>query len=344
MESTGPVALRKPRTDDRPLWDVLSAIWGYPAILVAHEMKLFEILAKRPATPEELCAVLKIARRPVEALVAVCASLGLLALDGGRYSLTAVSEDYLLPSSPTYFGWFFDVSTSIFPAWLRNLRKAVATDRPQGVFGNAQGAFAAWHGDQAVSFTRAMHSVSIAPALAWPQQINLSRHKVMLDIGGGSGAHSLGALLAWPELHAVILDQKPICEVASEFASRHGLSDRVSMHPADFFKDPFPAADFHFYGMIFHDWPPARCLSLAQKSFASLPAGGRIVVHELVFNDDRTGPFPAAAFNLNMLVTMTGQQYSGPEIAGMLTRAGFGEIQVKPTFGYWSIVTGVKAG
>jgi hypothetical protein len=94
--------------------------------------------------------------------------------------------------------------------------------------------------------------------------------------------------------------------------------------------------------MIFHDWPPEQCRSFARKSFESLPGGGRIVIHEMLFNDDRTGPFPVAAFNVDMLVAMSGQQYSGKEISQFLSEAGFAEIEVKPTFGYWSVVTGVK--
>ena len=43
-----------------------------------------------------------------------------------------------------------------------------------------------------------------------------------------------------------------------------------------------------------------------------------------------------------MLVAMPGQQYSGKEISAMLDNAGFREVEVKPTFGYWSIVTGRK--
>ena len=43
-----------------------------------------------------------------------------------------------------------------------------------------------------------------------------------------------------------------------------------------------------------------------------------------------------------MLVAMPVEQYSGLKISGFLSEAGFREIEVKPTFGYWSIVTGVK--
>jgi hypothetical protein len=62
----------------------------------------------------------------------------------------------------------------------------------------------------------------------------------------------------------------------------------------------------------------------------------------MLFNDDRTGPFAVAAFNVDMLVGMPGQQYSGRQISQMLADAGFTDIEAKPTFGYWSIVTGRK--
>ena len=80
----------------------------------------------------------------------------------------------------------------------------------------------------------------------------------------------------------------------------------------------------------------------ARKSFDSLPVAGRIILHEMLFNDDLTGPFSVAAFNVAMLAGMPGQQYSGREITQILQEVGFTNIEVRPTFGYWSIVTGVK--
>lgn len=219
MNERTAMPLRKPRCDERVLRDVMLGIWGYPAILAAHQMKLFELLADRSLTVEEVGARLKIARRGADTLLAVCASLGLVTFNDGRYSLTPLSEDYLLPSSPTYFGWFFDAWPELLSTWTpENIRKAAETDCPQGVFGDPQGPFAAWHGDFALAFTRAMHSASMAAALAWPECVDLSAHNMMLDVGGGSGAHSLGATASWPRLRAVILDREPVCAIAHRFA------------------------------------------------------------------------------------------------------------------------------
>jgi hypothetical protein len=43
-----------------------------------------------------------------------------------------------------------------------------------------------------------------------------------------------------------------------------------------------------------------------------------------------------------MLEWTEGEQYSGTEIWEIPREAGFGNIQVKPMFGYWSVVTAQK--
>ena len=201
------------------------------------------------------------------------------------------------------------------------------------------------HEEQAArarTFTRAMHSTSLGPALAWPEMIDLSRHVVMLDVGGGSGAHSIGATLQWPHLQAIVFDRFPVCEVAQEFIAHQGLQSRIETYVGDMWSDPYPAADLHFYSMIYHDWAPEKCQFLARKSFESLESGGHLIIHEMLYQDDKMGPFPVAAFNINMLLWTEGQQYSGRELCTMLTEVGFTEPEVKSTFGYWSIVTGRK--
>jgi SAM-dependent methyltransferase len=343
MEDEATPRIRKPSGDDRPLWDILFGVWGLPAVLVAHEIKLFAALADRALTLDEVCRAKGLKRRPAEALLSVAASLGLVRLASGRYSLTPVAEDYFLESGVAYFGGLLDLTVNNYPVWsVESLKRAVLTDAPQ-VYGGSE-VFKS-HEEQAElarAFTRATNSASMAPATAWPDTLDLAQNQLMLDIGGGSGAHCLGALHRWPHLKAVVFDIAPVCEVAREFAVRYALADRIGTHAGDMWKDPFPSADIHFYSMIFHDWPAQKCRFLANRSFESLKPGGRIIVHEMLFNDQRTGPFPVAAFNIDMLLWVEGEQYSGGEISAMLSDAGFKNIEVKPTFGYWSIVTGTK--
>ena len=62
----------------------------------------------------------------------------------------------------------------------------------------------------------------------------------------------------------------------------------------------------------------------------------------MLYNDDKNSPFAAIAMNMIMLGWTEGQQYSGRELSSMLGDAGFTNIEIKPTFGYWSIVSALK--
>ncbi len=340
-----PLTSFRPRADDRALWDVVMAVAGYPMVLAARQMRLFELLAEKPLTLDEVCAAKQMPRRGALAVLTICVSLRLIALRDGRYSLTELAEDYLLPSSPTYFGWLYDVWTPLVGVFTPpTLVKAVMTDRPQGPFADPAGAFGEWYIEQAANFIRAMHSVSVGPSLEWPRRVDLSENRMLLDVGGGSAVHSIGAVSIWPNLSATIFDRPAVCALALEFAERHGVSDRIATCAGDFFVDPFPAADVHFYSQIFHDWPSDKCRLLARRSFESLPPGGRIIVHEVLLNDDLSGPFAAAALNVTMLMAAPhgAEQLSGLQIREILEGAGFGRTEVLPSFGYWSIVTAVK--
>lgn len=334
---------RPPRQDDKPLWDVMFAVYGYPALLIAHRLKVFSLLETRPHTLQEICKVLNIRRRPAEAILAAATASGFLSLQGGLYALTPLSEDYLLEKSPNYFGFFWDMmidNAEVFS--YVNLERAVLTDCPQAYGG---GDIYRSHEDQAElarRFTRGMHSISMTLAFAWPNIADLSNSRLMLDIGGGSGAHSIGATLAFPQLRALVLDFQPICEVAQEFIAKYGLQERVGIHVSDMWNDPFPSADLHFYSNIYHDWPMEKGAFLTQKSFASLESGGRLIIHDVLYNDEKTGPFAAAAYSMLMMGWTEGESYSAPEMAEMLGSAGFKEIRVHPAFGYYSIVSGIK--
>jgi len=338
--------VRRPRVDDRLMRDVLFGISGYPAVLVAHDLKLYPLLAERPRTLPELCHELNIAPRAAEALLSISTALGLLEDRDGRYWLTPVAEDYLLEGSATYYGGYFDMMIQNYAMYsFESLKRAVLMNAPQFYGGDDVFTSHRSHADRVRTYTRAMHGTSMAAALAWPERIDLSGHRQMLDIGGGSGAHAIGAAQQWAKLQVVVFDLDSVCGLAEEFIARSGLQDRVRTQVGDMWVDTFPPADLHFYSQIYHDWPPDKCRFLTRKSFEGLEPGGRVILHEMLYDDRKTGPFSVAAMNINMLLQYeAARQYSGRELSAMLDEAGFFDIAVIPTFGYYSIVIGRKPG
>src|SRR4029450_2141553 len=131
---------------------------------------------------------LKVAPRAAEALVSVSTALGLLEERDGRYSLTPVAEDYLLEGSATYFGGYFDMMIQNYAMYsFESVRRAVLTDPPQFYGGDAVFPSHRSRSDRVRTYTRAMHGTSMAAALAWPERVDLSGHRLMLDTGGGGG-------------------------------------------------------------------------------------------------------------------------------------------------------------
>jgi len=337
------IAMKRPRSDDHLVWDMIMGVYGHQAVLLAHDLKLFPFLADAPRTLEEVADALKIAHRPASSLLQACAAFCLVESRDGRYALTPVAEDYLLESSPVYFGGFLDYtlanrSVLTFDA----LKQAVLTNAPQLYGGQDIYKSHEERGEAARAFTRMMHSHSMAEALVWPEKIDLSLHRAMLDIGGGSGVHSIGAAHSWPDLRAIVLDLASVCGVTKEYIAGYGLQERISTLVGNMWSDPFPKADLHFYADIYHDFTPEQCRFLTQKSFASLEPGGRLIVHEMLFNSDKPGPFTVAGYDVSMLLWTEGQQFTGAELSAMLSEAGFVEIAVIATQGYWAIVTGQK--
>jgi hypothetical protein len=104
MAKPKPIKIRKPRNDDRLVWNIQFAVWGTPAVFVAHKLKLYSFLAGKSRSLNEICAAKSLKRRPAEAILSVTTSLGITRLRSGKYSLTPAGEHYFVESSPTFYG------------------------------------------------------------------------------------------------------------------------------------------------------------------------------------------------------------------------------------------------
>src|SRR6478735_1966920 len=81
-----PMVVRRRRSDGRAVMDSLLGPAGNFGIAAAHRRGLFRLLDRKRLTAAEICEALELKPRPVNALLAVAASLGLLQLSDERYS------------------------------------------------------------------------------------------------------------------------------------------------------------------------------------------------------------------------------------------------------------------
>ena len=62
-----------------------------------------------------------------------------------------------------------------------------------------------------------------------------------MDIGGGSGVYAIQVVANNPNnMSAVVLDSKPVCQVADGYIQKYNLEGKVETMTLHFFKDRLP--------------------------------------------------------------------------------------------------------
>jgi acetylserotonin N-methyltransferase len=112
-----------------------------------------------------------------------------------------------------------------------------------------------------------------------------------------------------------------------DYARRFTEGTRVELIPGDFFNDELPPADLYSLGRILHDWSEEKIRRLLARIHAALPAGGGLLIAEMLLYDDLSGPVSAHMQSLNMLVNTEGRERSFEQYADLLTEAGFSEMK-----------------
>lgn len=339
-----PLPLAPPTCSDASIWNAwLSAFHG-PTLAIADDLGVFTALEAIPATAQELAGRLGIELRATEAILGVLAALELIARTESRFHLTDAGRTYLLPESPYYWGpllWRIRDIPLDCKRLLDSLRRgAAAADARVTRMWQAP---APAPPEVLVAFTHAMHAHSFSLAMRTVSAYGLGAARRMLDVGGGSGSYSIAAALQEPSLRCAILDLPAVCGVARQYAERFGVADRIELAPADMFVDPWPeGCDRVLFSDIFHDWDDESCRRLAASAFAALPPGGRVLVHEMILDEAKDGPLPAASYSMIMLFVAEGRQRSAGELGEILASAGFSAVEGLATAGGYVLLSGTK--
>ena len=329
-----------PSSDDSLIWDIWLSMYHMPCVTAALEIGLFELIAKDPLSMPEFVDRSGLNERGIKALLRVLTSLGLLVQHDDRYRITEVAHHYLLKDSPYYWGGVLERICVNNPQ-----HKSLIEILQQGVTGSPADAWESGQLDleQARHIAAFMHSHSMPAAVGVAQNGDFNSVKKLLDVGGGSGCFSIAIAQHYPEIHCTVMDLAAMCQLVPDYVKAGGIVDRVDAVAVDMFREEWPLGyDAMFFSNILHDWDFETCARLLSKAYSGLPEGGKIYVHEMLLDDDGNGPVHAASFSIMMLIGTQGQQFTFPELRQLLQDAGFADINVTSTHGYYSLVTAHK--
>jgi hypothetical protein len=316
----------KARLDTTRLQKMATAYWESAALMAAVELDIFTAIGRGYDTIAALAKAVGMSDRNAERLLTVLTALTLLERNGERFANAPDVQRFLVKDSDRYAGpWILFTK----PRWTAF---GELTERLKRKVENRLGAYVEFTVEDARRYHAATYSIGMGAARLFSRSVDLSGRKLMLDLGGGSGAYSIVATQSFPGLKAVVLDLPPVVVVAREYITANGASDRVSAVAGDFTTSDFPqGVDVVVMASNLPQYEPALIRLAVGKAFQALVPGGEMHLIGETLHDDHKGPLSAALWGLNEAVQgSTGLAHTESDVKGYLQDAGFSDVAVHP--------------
>ncbi len=296
------------------------------------QLGVFDVLSKAPnLTRDEIAQRIGLEAQPARILMTGLAALRLVQKEGERFRNAPLVERLLTRSSPEnmidVLGWQRYI---VYPA-LVDFVDSLKQNKNVGLRhfkGDADNIYHRLPHDPFIAkvFHDAMSSLSSAANRALAELKVFDQIEHMVDAGGGDGTNAIALVRAHPRLKVTIFDGPVACDKAREKVAQAGLAANIFTHPGDFFVDPFPGGiDAVFFGHMMPIWSHARDTALLRKAYEALPPGGKVIIFNMMGDDDEVGPMSAALGSPYFLTVATGEgmMYSWGEHEQHLIDAGF---------------------
>ncbi len=320
--------------------DVQRAFIVSRLIVAAESLQLFRKLHGRRMNAPAIGRTLKIHKFYRDTLLNSLVSLGLLHKSGSTYWNTPFAERYFIGERSIY--WTRQYSKECVQAYkaLTMLEQALGTGR----------SYAALKGLKTSSYTEAMEKdrrraedftqmlfhFHLEDARALANCLDLSAHRALLDVGGGSGVMSIALVRKNPYLRACVLDIAAVCEIAARNISRAGLSKRIRARAGDF-RSSLPDG---YDAVMFCDIGPVS-RQLLRNAYKSLPEGGLVVLVDRYLSDDRTRPLDRI---VSQFIGSSFPQATRSEMVDAVRSCGFQQVRARKMHKDVWLISGRKRG
>lgn len=161
---------------------------------------------------------------------------------------------------------------------------------------------------------------------------SFSKHRHLLDIGGGQGAFVTQLASLYPQLECTIFDLPGVAELATNHIRQMHLSNRIQAIGGNFFDGTLPkGADVATLIRVIFDHDDARVNALLRNIFNALEPGASLILAEPMANTPGQEAMGDAYFGFYLLAMGRGRPRSQAEISQMLTEAGFEAVRLLPS-------------
>ncbi|MBT3880363.1 MAG: methyltransferase [Candidatus Scalindua sp.] len=287
-------------------------------LLTATRLDVFNIIGETGISACDVATKLKSNVNATKMFLDAMVCLDLLKKDDRMYFNTENGREIFIKGSERYIGDIVNLQDVMWNAWSA-LGESVISGNPvrrPDMFQEVK--------DETRNFITAMHNTAMTVAPILSNEIDLSRSKTLIDIGGGAGTYSVFFCKANSNLDATILDLSGTLEITKELIFNSNVRNRIHLIEGDFNKEIKGQYDVAFLSNIIHGEGEIENMALMKRIYNALNSGGKIIIQDFILDNDKTSPPFPALFSLNMLLfTENGRTYSFEEIEGWLEKAGF---------------------
>lgn len=298
-----------------------------PLILrTALDLGLFDTLAEGARDLEQLAGELGTHGGMTGALVDILCEWGYLEETGGNYSLSPVSREFLVSTSPAFQGKVMEAMANM--SQLLGSAKTIMTNE------------GAAHNEKMWASTEMMEMMlqsgrggNIQAAVAFVASLpEFPAMRRMCDIAGSFGYYSMGILGRNPDLSAVVCDLPEVAELAGQFIIKEGFEGRLKPKGMDLEAgDDFGQGyDLVFVSNYLYAWSrDERLVAFLKRVRAALAPGGVFVSRHMT--SEVTGESRKSQLIMEYVTRLGGyptHAISEARLTAALVEAGFTDFTV----------------
>lgn len=329
---TRPIARKRARA----LFDVCAGFVYSQVLLACLQLRLFDVLFEGPQSADALAARLSMSPAAMQRLLSAAASLNLVERRGrllwglGPLGAAVVGNPGIAAMIEHNALLYADLQDPV--SLLRGETRGTAIARFWPYAATEGGTHGDVPAEAAAAYSRLM---GVSQAMIANDVISaypFSRHRRLLDVGGGDGTFLATVFERVPSLELVLFDLPPVAERAARRFADSRYAGRARAIGGSFLRDPLPGgADIVSLVRVLHDHDDGPAMALLRAARAALPADGVLLVAEPMVHERRPDPVGDAYFGFYLLAMGSGRARPASEIARMMAEAGFTEIREHPT-------------
>lgn len=309
---------------------------AFQLLWAATELDLFDHLSGKPgSTLPEIASTLGLEVQPTRILLTGLTTLGIIEPQATGYCNAELTEAHLVKKSPDsmvpILGWQAHIVYPGLLDFLSSLKenRNVGLDRFAGDEPTLYQRLARNPTLERV-FQEAMSSLSAQANEALSEILDLSNTQHIMDVGGGVGTNLIKLATRFPHLRATVFDSPTICQMATANIAKHGLSERIDTCAGNLFDTPYPdGLDAIMYCHMFTIYSPEKNQFILHKTADALPRGGKVIIFNMMGNDEDDGPMSTALGSpyFQAIATGEGMLYSWQDYQNWFDAAGFSHFE-----------------